>query len=88
MTRAVSDSLRIVSATLIGLVLLVACTPSSPPEPESNAERADRLAREQLIVDTHIDVPYRLTERYEDVGTSTEHGDFDYPRARAGGLAP
>jgi len=39
-----------------------------------------------MIVDTHIDVPYRLREKMEDVGLRTEIGDFDYPRARAGGL--
>ncbi|MDH3400282.1 MAG: dipeptidase [Chromatiales bacterium] len=39
-----------------------------------------------LIVDTHIDVPYRLEEHYEDVSNATEKGDFDYPRAVAGGL--
>jgi membrane dipeptidase len=39
-----------------------------------------------LIVDTHIDVPYRLEEHFEDVSKATEKGDFDYPRALAGGL--
>jgi len=39
-----------------------------------------------LIVDTHIDLPYRLLEHYEDVSRRTEKGDFDLPRAREGGL--
>jgi membrane dipeptidase len=39
-----------------------------------------------LLVDAHIDVPYRLLEHPEDVGRATAHGDFDYPRARRGGL--
>ena len=39
-----------------------------------------------LIVDTHVDVPYRLLEEMEDISQATENGDFDYPRARAGGL--
>ena len=39
-----------------------------------------------LIVDTHIDVPYRLARDFEDIGKSTQRGDFDYPRARAGNL--
>jgi membrane dipeptidase len=46
----------------------------------------ERLARESLIVDTHIDVPYRLKEEMEDISVATENGDFDYPRAVAGGL--
>ena len=47
---------------------------------------ARRLAHEALIADTHIDVPYRLHERWEDVTGPTAHGEFDYPRAIAGGL--
>ena len=48
--------------------------------------RADRLAQEFLIVDTHVDLPYRLVEEMEDVSVRTPGGDFDYPRASAGGL--
>ena len=44
------------------------------------------VSEPMLIVDTHIDVPYRLEEHYEDVSKATEKGDFDYPRAVAGGL--
>lgn len=47
---------------------------------------AERIAQDALIVDTHIDVPYRLQNRYEDVGVATESGDFDHPRAERGGL--
>ena len=44
------------------------------------------MAQEILIVDTHIDVPYRLHRKMEDISVVTEGGDFDYPRAKAGGL--
>jgi len=37
-------------------------------------------------VDTHIDTPYRLHKGWEDVSVATDDGDFDYPRAEAGGL--
>ena len=47
---------------------------------------AEDLASRTLIVDTHIDVPYRLHRHPEDVGRATERGEFDYPRAREGGL--
>ena len=50
------------------------------------AARAERLAREILIVDTHIDLPERLKDKMEDVCAATPDGNFDYPRARAGGL--
>ncbi|MFU8814357.1 MAG: dipeptidase [Pseudomonadales bacterium] len=48
--------------------------------------RAEQLAQRLLIVDTHIDVPYRLHLKFQDVGEATPDGDFDYPRAVAGGL--
>jgi membrane dipeptidase len=44
------------------------------------------LAHEYLVVDTHIDVPFRLFRNAADVSQATEDGDFDYPRAAAGGL--
>ncbi len=50
------------------------------------AATASLLAQRAMIVDTHIDVPYRLFEEWEDVTQSTEDGDFDYVRARSGGL--
>ncbi len=50
------------------------------------AETAGMLAQRALIVDTHIDVPYRLFKDWADVTQSTEDGDFDYQRARSGGL--
>ena len=50
------------------------------------ANRAEELAHELLIVDTHIDVPYRLHREWQDISQATAEGDFDYPRAKAGGL--
>ena len=47
---------------------------------------AETLTRQTLLVDTHVDVPYRLSEKMADVSQATEDGDFDYPRAKAGGL--
>jgi membrane dipeptidase len=60
-----------------------------PAKPLTDAElheKANRLAHEFIIVDTHIDVPYRLREKMEDISVQTEEGNFDYPRAKAGGL--
>ena len=54
--------------------------------PLSQKERAGQLAQEIIIADTHIDVPYRLAEKMEDISTRTEGGDFDHPRAQEGGL--
>lgn len=47
---------------------------------------AQRIAQQYLLVDTHIDVPYRLQEHWEDVTQATAKGEFDYPRAKQGGL--
>ena len=77
--------------TLLAAVALVvlACGGAQEPAVEEApdvAAAAARLAREAIIVDTHIDVPYRLVEEMEDISEATEKGDFDYPRAMAGGL--
>ena len=49
-------------------------------------QRARQLSREYIIIDTHQDVPYRLGKKIEDISVRTGSGDFDYPRAREGGL--
>ena len=59
---------------------------SLPPAEDALASRASRLCQELLLIDTHIDVPYRLLGSPDNVAASTPKGDFDYPRARAGGL--
>jgi membrane dipeptidase len=71
-------------ALALTLALSTACG-TTPPALDLAAE-ARRIASESIIVDTHIDVPYRVIETGEDVSHPTETGDFDYPRARAGGL--
>ena len=57
--------------------------PAVAMEPQA---RADSLTQATLLVDGHIDLPYRLRDFYESPADSTVGGDFDYPRARAGGL--
>jgi len=49
-------------------------------------KKANKLAQKYMIVDTHQDVPYRLTKKMEDISRRTKEGEFDYPRARQGGL--
>ena len=48
--------------------------------------KAKELAQKYLIIDTHQDVPYRLNKKTEDISKRTEGGNFDYPRAKEGGL--
>ena len=49
-------------------------------------KRAYELAHKFIITDGHIDVPWRLNDGYEDLSIRTETGDFDYVRAKEGGL--
>jgi membrane dipeptidase len=48
--------------------------------------KARELAQKHLIIDTHQDVPYRLRKKMENISQLTTGGNFDYPRAREGGL--
>jgi membrane dipeptidase len=50
------------------------------------SEKAHKMAQENIIIDSHIDVPYRLEKKWVDVTKATQDGDFDYPRAKQGGL--
>jgi membrane dipeptidase len=49
-------------------------------------DKATGLAHEWIIFDAHIDVPFRLSKKVDDISQRTKGGDFDYPRAREGGL--
>ena len=75
---------KFLGGALLGLTL--ACGSGEETMEQDLEARARRLARQLLIADTHIDVPYRLEEQMEDVSRRTAKGDFDYPRARTGGL--
>ena len=54
---------------------------------------AKEMAAEIIMVDGHVDLPYRLNAagglrdgKILNVAERTDGGDFDYPRAKAGGL--
>ena len=70
--------------------LLNGCSPTADTPPDldapDSASRAQQIARTSIIVDTHVDVPYRINKKPADISSATEDGDFDYPRAIAGGL--
>jgi membrane dipeptidase len=53
---------------------------------EPAADQAKRIAETSIIIDTHIDVPYKQLSDYADLTVTAEDRDFDVPRARAGGL--
>lgn len=76
-------SRRVASAAVA--LLLAGCGEEDTPT-SRYAERAKAIAKEQLIVDTHIDAPYRLHLRPANLGADAPDREFDYPRAKAGGL--
>lgn len=74
------------SIFVMAAALLTGCGEGEDGSSTDPAERARELAQTSIIIDTHIDVPYRLEDEWADVSEATEDGDFDYPRAVAGGL--
>ena len=66
----------------IGLAVCITGLSACTEPPKTGLE----LAQSLMIIDTHIDVPYRLKLAWADVSLATESGDFDYPRAINGGL--
>lgn len=60
---------------------------------EERLSIATEMARETIMVDGHVDLPYRmkvggftLQREMLDVSVRTEGGNFDFPRAKEGGL--
>ena len=68
----------------IALILLPSFLMACMPSAESIT--SSELAKNSIIIDGHIDVPYRVFREWEDVTMATEGGDYDYPRAIQGGL--
>jgi membrane dipeptidase len=84
---------------LIGLVLVLACSSKENqidytllPD-EKLKQVADSLAQTYILADGHVDLPnrlkvkkFRLEREYLGIPISTTEGDFDYERAKKGGL--
>ena len=49
-------------------------------------KKSHKLAQKYLIVDGHVDIPYRLNVGWEDISVRTDKGDFDFVRTKEGGL--
>jgi membrane dipeptidase len=84
---------------VVSLFILMRCQTSEKPldfttiSDEERQRVADSLAQAYIIVDGHIDLPYRLQiknfrfeREYLGIPVSSSEGDFDYERAKAGGL--
>ncbi len=83
--------------TLLISIFLVSCesktkTESSASQKVDNAQLAKELSKKFIILDGHVDLPYRLKESGFNINTDkdeiikTDNGNFDYERAVAGGL--
>lgn len=86
--------------TLLILALAVACSPMEEKDldrsglsDEALMEHAKTLAHQFILTDGHVDLPYRLkiknfrlTKEFLGIPIATDEGDFDYERAKAGGL--
>lgn len=81
--------------------LAFACSPQEKEEvtdytqmsDEERLEIATQIAQETIMVDGHVDLPYRmkvggftLQREILDVSVRTPDGNFDFPRAKEGGL--
>ena len=76
-------SLKII-LIFISTLILTNCSDSNDKE---LMKKANELAQKYIITDGHIDVPWRLHKGgYEDLSVRTPGGDFDYVRAKEGGL--
>ena len=68
-------------------LLAAACLLSAPVVVHAQAtDAARRLAQDAIIVDTHIDAPGVLVDKWADLAGTHQDREFDYPKARAGGL--
>ncbi len=73
---------RLALLLVFGWTLVCAQKPA-----DSVRTKAETLSKKFIIVDTHIDVPEQLREHWQDVSKRIPKGDFDYPRAKEGGLS-
>ena len=69
--------------TLICCALMLAVTSATA---QTSPDAARKLAQDAVIVDTHIDAPGMLMDGWKDLGVDAKGREFDYPKARAGGL--
>jgi membrane dipeptidase len=82
--------------TLAFAFFILSCSASKktgPGQDDPLRQKANDLAHKYIITDGHVDLPYRLKVRnfrlekeYLGIPIQTDDGDFDYVRAKQGGL--
>ncbi len=69
------------------LIPAIAMAQPAPPNPDAAlVARAAKLHREAIVVDTHLDAPDQLDEKWGDIANQGSTDHFDIPRAKTGGL--
>jgi membrane dipeptidase len=81
----------VIATLLIGCKTTESTQTKEPLTP--TLDMAKKLSQKYVIVDGHVDLPYRLAvsnfrleKEYLGIPISTEKGDFDYVRSKEGGL--
>ncbi len=70
----------------ISVVILLVLVFASCAKTNQFQQQAQDLAQKVVIVDGHVDAPYRLKDKWVDLSQSVPDRNFDYPRAKEGGL--
>jgi len=84
---------HLLSLALVLFFLLTIASGALAQQKDPLAKKADKLAHKYIITDGHVDLPYRLkvrnfqlTREYIGIPVETTDGDFDFVRAKKGGL--
>ena len=88
--------MNISRALIVTTLISLACSgekSTSTPNDDQLRTKANDLAQQFILADTHVDLPYRLSikhfrleREYLGIPVSTTEGDFDFERAKKGGL--
>jgi len=78
--------IRLPILTTVASIFVISCATTKPASEELLRLKAQTYSQEFILIDTHVDTPYRLREKMEDISQQTAEGNFDYPRAVQGGL--
>ena len=88
--------MNISRALIVTTLISLACSgekSTSTPNDDQLRAKANDLAQQFILADTHVDLPYRLSikhfrleREYLGIPVSTTEGDFDFERAKKGGL--
>ena len=79
--------------TFLLLIAFLNTCKKMPASDKQLYEKANELAQKYIITDGHVDLPYRMgvrnfkpTKEFLGIPIETDKGDFDYKRAKKGGL--